>query len=266
MKWKGSLIGALCVAFVMAGCATLGPGSVESFEQPVSRQTPTSDALNRARIHTELGMLYYQEGRYEVALEEARIALDASGGYAPAYNLQGLVYMTLRQNARAEESFRRALGAARGDPEINNDYGWFLCQSGKVKESLAYFQVAINNPLFPSVGLALTRAGICATKAGNDRQAEEYLLAALRMDRRSLPAQYWLADIAYRGNRLPEAQQRMKDLHAQLPEPTAESAWLALRIDRKLGDREGEARQRGVLGRKYRDSEQYQKVLRGEFD
>ena len=49
-------------------------------------------------------------------------------------------------------------------------------------------------------------------------------------------------------------------------EPTAETVWLALRIDRKLGNRESEARNAGILRRKYRDSAEYQLMLRGEFD
>lgn len=252
---------------LLAGCATTGPGEIAaagSVEQAVSRQTETNDARQRAKVHSELGLMYLLEGRHEVSLEEARIAIEADGSYAPGHNLMALNYMALRQNARADESFRRALSLARGDPEINNDYGWFLCQTGKPKESIDFFRVAFGNPLFQMPGKALTNAGLCSLLIGEDRQAEEYLLRALRLDRSNTAVLYVLADIAYRGNRLTDARQRLNDLHAKA-EPSAQTAWLGLRIERKLGDREGEARYMGIL-RRYRDSDEYMKMSRGEFE
>jgi type IV pilus assembly protein PilF len=216
-------------------------------------------------VHTELGRLYLQEGNYEVALERARVALDVDGSYAPAHSLTAQVYMALGRDQLAEQNYRRAMQLAPGDPELNNDYGWFLCQTGKVQESIAFFRVAIGNPLYQAPGKALTNAGLCQLMLKDDRQAENFLTRAAQLDRTNLTALFWLADINYRSNRLAEARQRIREVHARL-EPTAESAWLALRIERKLGDREAEARFTGILHRKYRNSPEQQKLSRGEFD
>lgn len=265
MMSKSVLI-ALSGAVLLAGCAGNPVGSeAANVELAVSQQAAGNDARQRAKVHTELGRLYLGEGRHEVALDEARIALASDSGYAPAYNLLGLTYMALRQNELATENFRKALGMAGNDPEINNDYGWFLCQTGKARESLAHFRVAIGNPLFQSPLSALLNAGYCAIQIPDDRLAEGYLLNVLRLDANNRGALYWLADIAYRSNRLDEARLRLQDLH-KLIEPTAGSVWLALRVDRKLGDKEGEARYTGLLRRKHRDSLEYQKLMRGEFD
>lgn len=264
---KMSLFAIVLLMGFLSGCAGNAPGSAErnDVQQAVSRQTAANEERQRAKVHTELGRLYLMEGRFEVALEEARVALAAETGYAPAHNLMALVYMALRKNELAEQSFRRAIGLAGSDPEINNDYGWFLCQTGKAQESMGHFKVAIANPLFQAPVKALTNAGVCSLILKEDRQAEDYFARALRLDRDNLTAVFWLADIAYRNNRLADAQQRMKDFHAKL-EPTPQSAWLALRIDRKLGDRDGEARFMGILRRKFRDSPEYLKMSRGEFD
>jgi type IV pilus assembly protein PilF len=267
MMRNQSIGAAALAALLLTACTTNAPRDVESLsvEQAVSRQTPMSADRQRAKVHAELGRLYLMEGRYEVALDEARIALEAEGSYAPAHNLMALVYMALRKNELSAQSFRQALQLASGDPEINNDYGWFLCQTGKARESIGHFRVAIANPLFQAPGKALTNAGLCSLLIQEDRQAEDYLARALRLDRTNTVALYWLADIAYRGGRLSDAQVRMKELHAQM-EPNAQSIWLALRVERKLGDREGEARFMGMLRRKHRDSVEYQKMSRGEFD
>ncbi len=257
----------LLTSTVLFGCngSTVRSSNSGSVEVAVSRQDSSSVDRQRAKVHSELGRLYLQDGRYDIALSEAEIAFDADSGYAPAYNLQALVFMALRNSDSAEESFRKALNLAPNDPEIHNDFGWFLCQTGKAQESIGHFKVAIDNRLYTSPVKALTNAGLCSLSLKSDRQAEDYLQRALTMDRTNVAALYWLADIAYRDQRLAEARQRLKDLHVQI-DPTAESAWLALRVDRKLGDRESEARNMGTLRRKYRESPEYQKLMRGEFD
>jgi type IV pilus assembly protein PilF len=257
----------MIMALSVAACVSQGPRDpdVGNVEQAVSRQTSNSDVRQRAKVHTELGRLYLMEGRYEVALDEARMSASIESGYAPAHSLMGMVYMALRRNDLAEQNFQQALQLASGDPEINNDYGWFLCQSGRAKESIAYFRVAIGNPLYQTPGRALTNAGVCSLQFKDDAQAENYLVRALRLDRANTSALYYLADIAYRANRLADARQKLKDLHVVI-EPTAASAWLSLRVEHKLGDREGEARMTGILRRKYRDTPEYEKLSRGEFD
>lgn len=266
MNSRMTVFAAWLPAFLLAACAG-NPALDESasIERPASQQYSGSDSQRRAQVHTELGKLYLQEGRPEIALEQADKALAVDGSYAPAYNLLGLTYMFLGKNELAEQNFRQALRHASNDPEINNDYGWFLCRTGKPRESLPYFKVAIANPLFHAPVKALLNAGVCSIKIKDDRQAEDYLLRALRIERNSAGALYWLADIAYRENRLADAQQRVRELHNAM-EPTAETAWLALRIARKLGDREEEARLMGLMRRKFRDSLEYQKLSRGEFD
>ncbi len=271
---QGLMFWLVSTTMLVAGCNSSLPrpdtNEQANVELAVSRQTAGSNELQRARAHTDLGRHYLLDGRYEVALEEARIALESEGSYAPGHNLRGLTYMALNKNELAEESFRRALGLAKNDPEINNDYGWFLCQTGRAKAAINHFRVAINNPLYQMPVKPLTNAGLCLLlmnedRKAEDRQAEDYLLRALRLDPKHATAIFWLADIAYRGNRFGDALVRLKDLHNMM-EPVAQSAWLALRLARKMGDRDEEARMMGIMRRKYRDSPEYQKLSRGEFD
>jgi type IV pilus assembly protein PilF len=269
---KTTILKLACLSVLIAGCATNNPGANDSMapepsnvERAVSQQEAVGQPRQRAKVHTDLGRLYLGQARYDIALDEARIALDADSSYAPAHNLMAQVYMALEKNDQAEKSFLDALQLASTDPEINNDFGWFLCQNGRAKLSIGYFRVAIGNPIYKFPVKALTNAGLCSLVIKEDKQAEEYFLRALRIDPRNPTAVYWLADIAYRGGRLPEAQQRLKDLNT-LIEPSPESVWLSLRVDRKLGDREGEARNMGILRRKFREAPEYQKMMRGEFD
>lgn len=261
---------ALFLALLLAGCG--GSGGARP-EQPPPQPEPSStfqepvkaDPKQRAKVHTDLGIAYLKDAKYEIALDEVQIALDALDSYAPAHNLKGLIHMALGQNDQADASFRQAVRYAPASPEINNNYGWFLCQTGKPKESFTYFNAALRNPMYQAPARALHNMGVCALLDKDDVNGESFLFRSLKLDSNNLRAYYLLADIGYRNKRYEDARDWLKQLHAKI-EPTAESAWLALRIERKLGSRDGETRYVGILRRKYRDAPEYQQMMRGEFD
>lgn len=260
----------ILLAVFISGCASNvqapKPEPMANLEQATSSRPPVvADERERAKVHTDLGIAYLRDGKYEIALNEAQIALDASGGFAPAHNLKGLVHMALGQNEQAESSFRQAVSLGPNNPEITNNLGWFLCQTGKVKESFAYFNQVLRNPLYKTPAKALHNMGVCAMMDKDDIAGESYLFRSLKLDPNNLRAYYLLADIEYRRAHYDEARGWLKKLHAKM-EPTAETVWMSLRIDRKTGDRKGEAANMGILRNKFRDSPEYVLMMRGEFD
>ncbi|MBX9847704.1 MAG: type IV pilus biogenesis/stability protein PilW [Rhodocyclaceae bacterium] len=233
--------------------------------QAISQQAAQSDERQRAKTHTELGALYAQDGRFAVALEEARIALNADSSYAPAYSLQGLVHMFLGDKAQAEEAFRNALSIAPNDPETNNNYGWFLCQTGREAESIPRFKAVYRNQLYLTPTKPYTNAGICLLRMKDYAAAEEHLNTALRYQPGNSQAHYWLAELYYQTNRLNDARMRVNEL-SRMIEPSVEVTWLGARIERKQGDREAELRYTTIMRRKFQDTAQYQKMLQGQFE
>ena len=256
---------ALWMALLLGGCAATGFGSGQGAQQAVSAQPAESEQQQRAKVHTELGSLYMLDGRSAIALEEARIALSADPTYAPAYNLLGLIHMVLGETRLAEDNFERALRLAPGDPEINNNFGWFLCQSGREQRAIAYFMASAKNPLYATPTKPYTNAGVCSVRLKDDKAAEEYLLTALRLSPTNTQALFWLADIAYRQGRQSEARQWTTDIEKMM-EPTPEVIWLALRIERKLGNREAEARYASQLRRRFPGSPEHRLLTQGQYD
>jgi len=259
-SWLGILLAA-----ALAGCAGSPVSNSDNSQTPVSQQVAVGDARQRAKAHTDLGMVYLREGRLNVALDEARIAIESDSSYPLGYNLLGLVQMYLKDNGAAEDSFGRALRLAPSDPEINNNYGWFYCQSGREQQSISYFETASRSQLYSTPTKPLTNAGICSLGMQDDKGAEQFLLRALRADPSNGDAQFLLADICYRTGRLGEARLRLAEIH-RMSEPTAQTAWLGLRIERKFGDREAESRYASELRRKFQDSREHQLLLQGRFE
>ena len=246
-----------------AGCATQPP------EGPtIATGTQTgepSDPRNRARIHTELAGLYYGRGNLAVALEELRVATAADSSYAQAHAMFGVVYMDLRENTLAQASFERALELAPTDPDINHNYGWFLCQSGRAADSARYFLQAVKNPLYPTPWRSYSAAGVCALRDNNFKAAEDYFQRALKLEPDEPTALLQLGQLRYRQNNLEEARKLVTRLNKLLT-PTAESLWLAIRVERKLGDRSAEQSHAIQLRRRFPSSAEFQAMQRGEYD
>ncbi|MDH5578226.1 MAG: type IV pilus biogenesis/stability protein PilW [Betaproteobacteria bacterium] len=252
----------LALAVFVAGCATPPQGPVGNTGTIVGE---ASAPRNRARIHTELATLYYARGNMSVALEELRAAVAADSSYATAHGMFGLVYMELRENALALQSFERALGHAPGDPDINHNYGWFLCQIGREREAPPYFRRALDNPLYATPARTLAAAGICAMRAGDLAAAEDNLQRALRIDPKLPVALLQFAQLRYRQGRFDEARRALVQ-HAAVAQASAESLWLAVRIERRLGARAAEQSYAIQLRRRFPESPEFQALQSGRYE
>jgi type IV pilus assembly protein PilF len=248
---------------VLAGCASSTGGGPSVDTGTIIGEA--AEPRNRAKIHTDLAALYYSRGNMGVALEELRAATAADSSYAPAHGMFGLVYAELHENRLAESSFEQALDLAPTDPDINHNYGLFLCQTGREDDSIRYFMQAIRNPLYQSAWRSYSAAGTCAMRRDNVKDAESYFDRALKQNADDPVALLQLGQIRYRQGKFDEAR-RLVSRFNRIVEPTAESLWLAVRIERKLGERVAEASLANQLRRRFPTSREYQAMLRGEYD
>jgi type IV pilus assembly protein PilF len=233
---------ALGLALVAAGCANTQQ----------AQQQAAQDANNqaRARIHTELSAGYFARAQYDVALEELNEALRNDPNYAPAYGMMGLVYSELRDDAKAEKNFQRAIELNSQDPEVRNNYGWFLCQRGREPLSLAQFELAVGNPFYRTPDMALINAARCAAKLNDRKGAEAYVQRALNVAPASQPAHLLLANLAYKAGEYELARTRMRNVMA-FPSPSPEALYLGVCLEKKLGDKPAEASYAYQLKQRY---------------
>ena len=256
---------ALCLAAaLLAGCAAAPEPEGPKVDSGTITGN-TTDPRNRARIRTELAALYFSRGNMNIALEELRSAVAADPEFATAHGMFGLVYMELKENTLAQASFRRALSLAPEDPDINHNYGWFLCQTGREGDSIPYFMRALRNPLYATQARSWSAAGSCELRRGNLREADGYLQRALAIDPSQPAALLQLAQMRYRQGNLEEAR-KLLARHAKIVEATPESLWLSLRVERRLGQRNSELSYANQLRRRFPNSREAQSLLRGAYD
>jgi type IV pilus assembly protein PilF len=260
----GSYFLGVFFALSLVACST-SPGGMRSASEAVSSTATENPARARAKAHTELASQYYQVGNMAVALEEVGIALAADPSYAPVYSVRGLIQMYLRENEAADENFRKALMLAPGDPEINNNYGWFLCQIGREAESFKFFVSAVKNTLYQTPEMSLVNAGLCSLRVNDFKGAEEYYQKALAMGRNRQAVLLPLAQLEYRKGDFLEAQHHLAEYH-RLVVPSAESLWLGVRVERKLDNKSTEGDLSAQLRRRFPESKEARELRRGNFE
>lgn len=243
----------------LAGCAAQ-PNVNGS---PDGRPAGGSDI--RAQVHTDLAANYYLRAQYAVALQELAEALKADAGYAPAYNMLGLVHAELREDQRAEENFRSAIERSPQFSDAHNNFGLFLCQRKRMKEAFEHFEAALANPLYSSPEKALTNAGACSLEQGDLAAAEMYYLRATKRAPNHASAQLGMAEVHYRQGRWLAARALLRQLTEQ-GEVSPQALWLGVRVERRMGDRESEANYGTQLRRRYPESMQTQWLITGQYD
>ncbi len=235
----------------LAGCAS---------QQQQERDTENLKA--RARAHTDLGAVYYQQRQYEIALDEFNEATKIDPDFALAYNGLGLVHSALGQNDLANTDFKKSIQLEPNNSESHNNYGSFLCSKGRYDESIKEFLAAIKNPLYATPDMAYANAGICSIRKKDFANGEVYLQLALQKNPLLSSAAFQLALIQFNRKDPVSAKQTLQNV--MLTNPTPEMLWLAIQIERAVGAQDAEASYALQLRRKYPDSEQAKLLQSGK--
>src|SRR5260221_14598339 len=99
---------------------------------------------------------------------------------------------------------------------------------------------ATRNPLYQMPWRSSSAAGQCSMRTNTLKDAEEFFVRALRLEPDDPAALLYMGQIRYRQGNMTDAR-RLVSRHNKLVTPTAESLWLALRLERKGGGRGPEA-------------------------
>jgi type IV pilus assembly protein PilF len=244
----GPLLGGL---LLLGGCV-----SQTTIESKLPDQASPSDPAFRAKVHTERAGEYYRIGNYGVAIEAAQQALAAVPGHAPAYNMLGVIYMQLKQDAKAGEAFEQAMKLSPNDSDVMHNYGWFICERRNPAQSMSYFQAALKNPLYNSPERALYHAGVCVRKTGDIAQAEANFRAALQRQPQFAAPMVDLSDLLLGLGRVKEAEMYLNRYMTIVQSAPADALLLGVRVARAAGDKTAEASYSQQLRRRFPDSPQ----------
>lgn len=223
------------------------------------------DAKRRVALRLQLASRYYEQGNYNVALEEIKRTLQIEPDNAAAYGLRALIQLELGDKAQADADFNRALKLEPTNPELNNNYGWFLCRNQRERDSIAYFEKAGGTRMYQTPALAYRNAGTCLMQIRDYAAAEPQLKKAFELDASDEITKQQLVRL-YIALRKTD---RARFYHGLLEKSLGESSqtiWLSLRIARAEGDSRAERQFAEELRRRYPNSAETAALKRGAFD
>jgi type IV pilus assembly protein PilF len=256
----------LLATSVLTGCATRGDTGADSANRKdIVTDSDEPDSRKRARLRLELATGYFNEGKTTVALDEIKQALNNDPNFADAYNLRGLIYMRLSDPRLAEESFRKSIALNPRDANAAHNFGWMLCQQQRYPESYTYFKQALAVPLYGDQAKTLMAQGLCELADGQKEPAERSLSKAYELDAANPITGYNLANLLYQRGDFKRSQFYIRRLNNG-EFANAESLWLGIKIERKLGDTIAMNQLGGQLKRRFPQSSELVALEKGVFN
>ena len=214
-------------ALVIVGCISTDP-------QKAKPQPERASELN-----LEMGVDYLRKGNLSQAKEKIDRALEQNPRNAKAHAAAGVLYDRLGQTDKADSHFSRAVSLDPHDQDTHNNYAVFLCQKKKHFDKGTKMALeAAEDPLYKSPEIAWVNAANCARSAGDMQSAEQYLRSAVKARPKFAPALVQLAEVEYALKQYVPARAFL-ERYQEIGRATPSTLWLAVRIERNLGNEAG---------------------------
>ncbi len=252
--WRVLRVGVagICVSGVLVGCvsrpdsrypatpvnsATRGSTSTDTRDRPTA--SDETEASRRANVRLELAGAYFSRGQMTTALDEVKKSIAANPNVAAAFNLRGLIYGNLGDHQLAEESFRRAMQLDPKDADVMQNFGWYLCQRDRYDEADALFIRALAIPQYQDSARTLLTQGVCQARGGKADAAERTLVRAYALEPGNPAVAVNLSEVLFRKGDVERARFYIRRVNAVPTWVSAQTLWLAARIENKIGNAQG---------------------------
>lgn len=194
-----------------------------------------SKKFERPDTAIQLGMSHLRSGNKQLASENFHRAVKIAPDYPAAHAALALFQEQIGDAESADKHFRRALELKPLDGRTRNNYANFLCRQARFPEADEQFSAALQDRLYRSPELLLTNAGVCAMNIPDLGKAEIYFRKALSLNPKTPAALFQMAKISFDVGRI-QSVMGFLERHWSVAGKSADSLWLAIRTQRRLGN------------------------------
>jgi type IV pilus assembly protein PilF len=201
-----------------------------------SQQSAAKNNNNASDYNTQLGIAYLRQGDIPLAKEKLDRAVKENPSNPAVHGARAMLFDRMSQPAQADREFKTALSLAPNDPDVNNNYAVYLCQSGRTDEGVRRFEEVARNALYRTPWVAYTNAGVCLRSAKRNPQAARNFQQALAVRPNFAEAAFQLGDLEFQDGHLIEARKAV-DTYLGAFEETPDLLFLGARIAKAQNDR-----------------------------
>ncbi|MDY6945696.1 MAG: type IV pilus biogenesis/stability protein PilW [Pseudomonadota bacterium] len=222
------------IGWSMIVVAALGgglAGCVSDKPKPLSKPEP----VRAAEINLEIGTDALRKGNLNQAKEKIDRAIEQNPRNSKAQITAGVLYERLGDTDKADQHFAKGLALDPDNPEVQNNYGAFLCQRGKHERGEKLMLQAATNPLYRTPEVAYLNAANCARNGGDLKGAEENLRKSLQARPKYSDALFQMADLQYKQTDYLSARGFL-ERYMEVGRSSPATLWLGVRIERGLGN------------------------------
>lgn len=247
----------LAAAFVAASC------TIYTSARPDLREQSGSERRSElAQIKARMAVQYMKQQDFRGALSASDEAVKADPGSDMAWMVRAYVRQELGDLAQAEASYRRALGLKPGSAEINNNFGWFLCDgANRPAESIGYFDRALSDPTYAQPHIAYMNKAVCQGRSGDLAGADDSFRKAETLSPNFAPIYRQKADLYLENGDTGTATQLFNKFQEMAPQMGPDDLYVGWKIANARGDTQAAYDYEAQLRTRYPLSKAMKKIL-----
>lgn len=221
---------------------------------------PETDDDDAARQYYQLGARYFHNGNYKLARDRLQRALELDPDLAIAHSVLALTFEKLDNERLAAVHHEKAVRAAPDDHVVRNAYAVWLCGEGEYDDARSQFERAAGAPENDDAEVTLTNAGVCMSNKPDLVLAEGFLRRALEANPTYGEGLIQMSLLMYKTQEFLQARAFLQRYLAA-NKPTPEVLYLAVQIEKSLGDDRARSDYERQLLREFPNSVQARRVL-----
>jgi type IV pilus assembly protein PilF len=253
----------LLLTLGLAGCASGGAPASATPEAFTESDVP--EARKRATNRLKLAVLYFQDAKYNFALDEIKQAILTDPNWYEPYGMRGLIYLQTGDYALAEASLQKALAINPNASDLKHNYGYLLCKMNRPAEATKQFAAALSDPNYAQRAKTWAEQGRCQLDSGQKTEAEASFMRSYELDAGNPMTGYKLSTLLFQRGELARAQFYTRRINNS-DRATAESLWLGIKIERSLGSKDAQAQLEAQLRKRFGQSPEAMALERGAFN
>ena len=257
------LFAAMLLVGSLSGCAAGGPSAAPTQESYTDSDEP--EARKRAGTRLKLAVLYFQDGKYNFALDEIKQTIQIDPGWYEPYGMRALIYLQAGDYTASETSFQKALTLNPNASDLKHNYGYLLCKMKRPADAMKQFSAALADPAYGQRAKTWAEQGRCQLANDQKKEAEASFMRSYELDAGNAAVGYNLSSLLFQRGDLVRAQFYARRINNS-DRANAESLWLGIKIERSLGAIDAQSQLESQLRRRFAQSPEAMALDRGAFN